>query len=78
MKNSNADVYDALNEAGLVNNEYDKDHMIETGQIFTKCHSISEIIKVIEKTGLDSEISTNGEHFSAFINGILFNVCEWK
>ena len=78
MKDLNEKVYNALNEAGLVNNEYDKDNMIETGQIFTNVYSNSEIVKVIEESGLDSEVSTNGEHFSGFMNGILFNVYKWN
>lgn len=76
-KELNKRVYNALNNAGLVKNEYGIGNMIETGQIFCRAFSNSEIIKVIEETGLDSEVSLNGEYFSGFINGILFSVHKW-
>lgn len=64
------EVYEVVKSAGLLNGTT-LERVLETGQIFTKAHSISELDEVLED--IDG-LSRIGERFSGFMNGILFNI----
>jgi hypothetical protein len=74
MKNTNERVFDALKKSRLVHKDENLENVIKSEVIFTSAMMNQQIVDSLKEADLLGEVSTTGERFSGFGNGILFKL----